>query len=533
MSGSMTTSSPLAVCLTLTQALNHASTHDEIFDASLAALAQGLSVPRSAILLFDPDGKMRFKAWRGLSNAYRAAVEGHTPWTPDTPDPQPIVVPDVTRDPSLKSFLRVFVAEGIAAMAFIPLVSVGRVIGKFMLYYGRPYELADDELQLAGLIAAQVAFAVSRTRAEDATRRSEERLQFALDAASVGTWEWDLVSQAIRWSENLERLHGLPRGTLNGTFESYEAQIHPDDRERVRASVERAIAEQSLYDCEYRVVAADGAVRWVELKGLVEYIDGHARRMTGVCMISTPRKEAELARLAVAEEANRQKDDFLGVLSHELRTPLNAIVGWVQIIKRGDLRSTEQVEHAIEVIGRNARLQAQLIEDILDVTRIAAGKVEIDRQPVLVSDVLDAVLSALLPLAEAKGILVTQEICDDMPPVLGDAKRLHQALSNVIANAIKFTPEAGRVVVSCVRHERSILLTVHDSGLGIAPDVLPLVFERFWQGDSHSGPRHGGLGLGLAITRHLIEQHGGSISASSDGIGRGSIFSITLPIINP
>ena len=157
-----TASSQIAVCLALTSAIGRTRTIEGIYAAALDALDQGLGVSRASILLFDPDGVMRFKAYRGLSDTYRSAVEGHTPWTPDSPDPQPFVVSDVASDPSLLPYLPVIRAEGIAAMAFVPLVSVGRVIGKFMLYYGEPRELGNDELQLAGVVAAQVAFALER-----------------------------------------------------------------------------------------------------------------------------------------------------------------------------------------------------------------------------------------------------------------------------------------------------------------------------------------------------------------------------------
>jgi PAS domain S-box-containing protein len=531
------TTRPIAVCLALTRAISRAETLDDIYDAALDALAQGLGVSRASILLFDADGVMRFKASRGLSEAYRQAVSGHTPWSPSTRDPQPIVVVEVTREESLRPFLQTIVDEGIAAMAFIPLVSVGRVIGKFMLYSNTPRELTVDELQLAGVVAAQVAFAVTRVRAEEAarraeehSRRSEERLRFALEASSMGTWEWDLSSQSVQWSANLDGLHGLPPGTFNGTFDSYVREIHPDDRERVLAAQRRAIEERSPYDVEYRIVAPDGSVRWVEGKGRVEVENGAPVRMTGVCIVVTRRKEAELARLAAAEEANRSKDEFLGTLSHELRTPLNAIVGWVQMLQQGDMVSPNRVAHAIEVIGRNAKLQAQLVEDILDVTRIVAGKLDIERRPLLVPQLLETVLTGLLPAAEAKRISLVRDIPNHLPPIEGDAKRLHQVLSNILANAIKFTPDGGEVRISGRVDRNVIVIDVQDSGAGMAPDFLPFVFERFRQADQRSARQHGGLGLGLAIARHLVEQHGGEIHAQSDGPGSGSTFSVSLPV---
>ncbi|MEO8481115.1 MAG: ATP-binding protein [Acidobacteriota bacterium] len=504
-------------------------TVDEIYPLALDALAAGLGVGRASILLFDADGVMRFKAYRQLSDTYRRAVEGHTPWSPDSVDPEPIVVPDVTQDASLASFLPVFQAEGIAAMAFIPLVSLGSVIGKFMLYFDAPRALDDEALELAGLIASQVAFAVARTRAEEQARRSEARLRFALDAALMGTWDWDLATNHVEWSENLPRIHGLPDGSFDGTFASYEREIHPDDRARVLASAQRAVAQGVPHDVEYRIVAPDGAIRWVEGKGLVHYEQGRPARMSGVCMVVTRRKEAELARLTAAEEASRLKDEFLATLSHELRTPLNAILGWVQMLKAGGL-TPRDAEQAIDVIGRNARLQAHLIEDILDVSRIITGKLEIDHDIVPLGQVLDAVLAGILPAAGAKRIAVSKDVPEDLPPIEGDRKRLQQIFGNVLSNALKFTPEGGTIAIRATAGPDTVELVVRDSGSGIAPEFLPYVFDRFRQADSRSTRRHGGLGLGLAIARHLMQLHGGIIAAESEGVGRGTTITFRLPI---
>jgi len=517
-----------AVCLTLTRAISGTRTVDEIYAAALDALAVGLRVERSSILLFDPDGVMRFKACRGLSAGYRAAVEGHTPWTPDSIDPQPIVVSDVTVDAALAPYRDVIDAERIAALTFIPLVSRDRVIGKFMLYYPAPYAPSADELQLARVIAAQIAFAVERTTAEEHARRNEERLRFALHAASMGTWDWDLVRNTVRWSDNLEAIHGLPPGTFDGSFSSYEREIHPDDRERVFASVRRALAEGAPHEVEYRIVAPDGTVRWCEAKGRVEYHEGQPVRMTGVCMMVTRRKEAELARLTAAEEVSRQKDDFLATLSHELRTPLNAILGWVQMLQNGSV-APERAGLAIEIIGRNAKLQAQLIEDILDVSRIITGRLEIERGPISMPHLVETVIAGMAPAAAAKQITLDARIVDTCAPISGDGQRLHQVLNNVLTNALKFTPEGGRVEVACETDGAWVQVVVRDSGAGIPAEFLPFVFDRFRQADSRTTRRHGGLGLGLAIARHLVEQHGGTMEASSEGEGRGARFTIRVP----
>jgi PAS domain S-box-containing protein len=520
---------PVSACLSLTRAISRATSPEDIYNASLDALAQALNVTRAAVLLFDANGVMRFKASRGLSRAYRDAVEGHTPWTAETLDPQTIVVSDVNKERTLESLRPVIVAEGIAAMAFIPLVSMGRVTGKFMLYYDAPYVVGDDERQLAEMIAAQVAFALERTRAEASARRSEAHLRFAFDAAAMGPWELDVANQVVTWSGLFERIHGYEPGTLSDSFDSYLQTIHAEDRERVLASVRWAIEGGKPYDIEYRVVGGDGAVRWVESKGRVEYDDGRPARVIGVCMAVTRRKEAEFARLADAHEANQLKDEFLATLSHELRTPLNAILGWIELLERDDL-SAGRVRHALDVVKRNARLQSQLIEDILDVSRIITGKLEIETQTLRIGPLVESTLTGLLPTASAKGIEVSRDIPDDLPPIEGDPKRLQQVLGNVIANAIKFTPDRGQVHVHCAVSGDRLVIDIRDSGTGIPPELMPHIFDRFRQGDSRSTRRHGGLGLGLAIARHLIELHDGDIFAHSEGAGHGTTFRIRLPI---
>ena len=525
------TSSPIATCLTLTTAISKSRTAEEIYEAALDALRAGLGVERASILLFDADGVMRFKAYRGLSDGYRRAVEGHTPWRPDSPDPRPIWISDVAMDRSCEQYAAIFAAEGIAALAFIPLISQDRVIGKFMLYYGVPTPATTQVLQLAGVIAAQVAFAVVRTRTEQQVRRSEERLRFALDAASMGTWDWDLTTNVVEWSDNLARIHGLPEGGFDGTFASYEREIHIDDRARVYASIQQALKEGIPHDVEYRLVAPDGTIRWCEGKGRVEYEDGRPARMSGGCLMVTRRKEAEMARLAAAEEASRLKDDFLATLSHELRTPLNAILGWVQMLQSGEL-TANRAKQAVDVIGRNARLQAQLIEDILDVSRIIVGKLEIERAPVSVSQLVEMVVSGIAPAADAKRLRLELTVAPELPPIEGDPKRLHQVLNNVLSNAVKFTPENGSIAVDCQADGKWLNIRIRDSGVGIPPEFLPFVFDRFRQADSRTTRAHGGLGLGLAIARHLIELHGGEISAHSGGENSGATIAIRLPV-NP
>ena len=232
---------------------------------------------------------------------------------------------------------------------------------------------------------------------------------------------------------------------------------------------------------------------------------------------------------AAAQAANRAKDEFLATLSHELRTPLNVVLGWVSMLRLGSVRD-ERRAHALEMIERNARQQAELIEDLLDVSRIVTGKLRLQLRPVPLWPIVSAVVESLRPSADAKGIILTTPPSRDAGTIRGDADRLQQVAWNLIANAIKFTPADGSVSVDLKRDESRVVLTVSDTGIGIPGEFLPNVFERFRQADSSTTRTHGGVGLGLAIVRHLVELHGGSIEAHSAGPGYGATFVVKFPL---
>jgi PAS domain S-box-containing protein len=253
------------------------------------------------------------------------------------------------------------------------------------------------------------------------------------------------------------------------------------------------------------------------------------------------RREAEQKRLALlareqearqdAEAANRLKDEFLATLSHELRTPLNAIMGWAHLLRTGTLDEATAAR-AMETIDRNAKAQNQLINDILDVSRIITGKLHLAMQPLELAPVVEAALETLRPAAEAKKIRLEASLEPAAGTLSGDPDRLQQVVWNLLSNAIKFTPKGGRVQVRLRRVDAQAVIVVADSGPGISPEFLPHVFERFRQGDASTTRSHVGLGLGLAIVRHLVELHGGTVEASSPGEGQGSTFSVRLPLIN-
>ena len=230
-----------------------------------------------------------------------------------------------------------------------------------------------------------------------------------------------------------------------------------------------------------------------------------------------------------AEEANRTKDDFLATVSHELRTPLTAILGWSSILRTGSLTPEKQAR-ALETVERSARAQAQIVDDLLDISRIVAGRMRLDMQPVRLEPVVEAALDTVRPSAAARDIRIETQLEPGAGPVKGDAQRLQQVAWNLLTNAIKFTPDGGRVGLRLRRVEDHVELQVTDSGKGIDPAFLPHVFERFRQADGSSTRRYGGLGLGLAIVRHLVEMHGGTVQAYSEGEGHGSSFTLRLPL---
>jgi signal transduction histidine kinase len=237
--------------------------------------------------------------------------------------------------------------------------------------------------------------------------------------------------------------------------------------------------------------------------------------------------EQERAGRVLAEQVNAAKDEFLAIVSHELRSPLTAIAGWAHILRRG--ASQEDFDKGLEVIEQSARVQAKLIEDLLDISRITSGTVSLELQPVESRRIIDEAVEAVRPAADAKRIRIRKVLDLSAGPLAGDPDRLQQVMVNLLSNAVKFTPEGGRVEVTLQRRGEHAEISVADNGIGIPADFLPHVFERFRQADAAMHSRYGGLGLGLAIVKHLVELHGGSISAASEGEGRGATFVLRLP----
>ncbi len=229
-----------------------------------------------------------------------------------------------------------------------------------------------------------------------------------------------------------------------------------------------------------------------------------------------------------AEVANRLKDEFLATLSHELRTPLNAVLGWTSLVRSTAMDEARRAR-ALETIERNALLQQKIVEDLLDVSKIIAGQLRLEKEPIPFRPIVEAAVESIRPTAGAKNVRVTLELDDDPAIVIGDQRRLQQIVWNLLSNSVKFTPDGGSIRVALAVTEACVELVVADTGIGISPEFLPHVFERFRQGDARTSRAHGGLGLGLAIVRHLTEMHGGTVAAVSAGEGKGATFVVRLP----
>ena len=388
-------------------------------------------------------------------------------------------------------------------------------------------------------VANTIANAIERKQIEKNLSDSNERFQLVTRATNDAIWDWNLQTNNIWWNNAVMTMFGYTPDEKETTSEWWYEHIHPADRERIVSGIHAVIdSGGENWSDEYRFACSDGTYKYIFDRGFAIHRDGKPIRMLGAMQDITDRKHIETERehllssekdaRAEAEKANRLKDEFLATLSHELRTPLSSILGWSRLLKDGKI-AAEQTSRAIETIERNAKAQSQLIEDILDVSRITSGKLRLDVRPVELDSVIEMAIESIRPAAEAKNIRL-QRIIDSNAIVSGDPERLQQIIWNLLSNSIKFTPKEGRVQIKLERINSHVEISVADNGIGIDSEILPYVFERFRQSDSSTTRKYGGLGLGLAIVRHLVELHGGTIHAESEGVNKGAEFIVKLPV---
>jgi PAS domain S-box-containing protein len=412
---------------------------------------------------------------------------------------------------------------------------------------------------LFGLTAAQAeAHRRTETAAQSlrvsasALRASESRFRRLVDSNLIGVVFSTLDGRVLDGNDEYFRIVGRKREDVQRGDIRWDTMTPPEFREIDKRAVDELLATGVCTPFEKEFERPEGT-RVPVLVG-VAMLEGSEDETVAMYLDLTARKEAEreiirakevaeAARVnaeqaqaaaetarAQAEEASRLKDDFLATVSHELRTPLNAILGWAQLLRGGTHDDPQELNHGLETIERSAKAQAQLIDDLLDVSRIVAGKLRLDVKVVELTRVIEAALASVRPAGDAKGVRITHVLDPDASLVNGDADRLQQIVWNLLSNAVKFTPRGGMVQVVLRRDESQAQLVVSDTGVGIRGTFLPHVFERFRQADASTTRRFGGLGLGLGIVRHLTELHGGTVRAESDGDGKGSTFIVTLPL---
>lgn len=402
--------------------------------------------------------------------------------------------------------------------------------------------LTYDEAGAPAMLLGVVMNITKRKVAEERIKTANYRFRVAEEAAQGFNYEWNLVTGAVTRSESIERVLGYPREALAQTWQAWAELVHPDDLTRKTDAETVAFLrnfQQETLSQEYRVRHRDGHYVWVMERALIIRDErDEAYRVIGQIMDVTARKEAEVERerllaqeqqaRATAEAATRAKDEFLAVVSHELRNPLNAILGYTRMARTQAHDQAAVVRHC-EIVERSAKMQQQLIEDLLDTARIISGKLKIEAALTDLRLVLEDALSVVLPAASAKQIDVVSRLGDEPQLVIGDAARLQQVAWNLLQNAIKFTPSGGRVELRLERDHEQVYIVVSDSGQGIEPEFLNAVFDRFSQRDMARTRRHGGLGLGLALVKDLVALHGGTVTVTSAGTGQGATFTITLP----
>jgi PAS domain S-box-containing protein len=691
---------------------------EAVYQTALRVVQEALSVERASLLVFDAGGAMRFVAWSGLSDRYRMAVDGHSPWAIDETAAMPLLVADVEQEPSLAAFLPMLRAEAVRALAFVPLQFGTRLLGKFVLYYQEPHAFSDAEIGVVQQIADHVAFALEhhrvavelesrlvverelRCRAEtDAALReaNERRLSLAMGAGRLGAWDWDIAANVVKWSSETAMIHGIDVGAFDGSMETVKRFVHRADRDRFAETVGAALAApDSEYSIEYRIVRTDGALRWLGAQGrVIVDADGRPTRMIGVCRDVTARKRAEEASqflasasrvfattlapetviqnlvhlvvpriadwcilqtieadghlklleiahansgltglvrtlltrwpsrpehvgsaasvaasgrsqliprvtpemlaaradddpeqlamlremrcesaiavplkargrtlgvltlvssdperiydeadLRVAEDfasraslaidnarlyvrarsAVQTRDEMIAFVSHDLRDPLQSIAAAAATL-RLQPHSAEDAE-SLESIALASAQMGRLVQDLLDISLIEAGRLPLERESVCLAELIAETQRLLAPQIRAKGAHVETRLSSSLPRLWIDRHRTLQVLLNLMSNALKFGPHGVAVTMGAEAEDDAVRVSVRDSGAGIVHEHIDHVFERFWRADRGAGS---GSGLGLAVARGIVEAHGGRIGVTSHP-GAGSTFFFTMPL---
>ncbi|HEY2906017.1 MAG TPA: PAS domain S-box protein [Vicinamibacterales bacterium] len=553
---------------------------DAVLDGAMA-LAREL-VAADAYAIWRQDTYARewcTEASLGLSDELKADILATFPDDlEELPFTEPLAIDDADSAPLLERRRQAYERSGIRGVLIVPLTIRGRRSGTFVFYSKHRHAFDVVEVQTARAIGNLAAAAMTTAELYEEQRKSREQADFLVQVGAT-------LAGSLDYTETLTLLAHLAVPKIadwcaidlvedDGTLRRLALAQVDEEKVRLAATVQeryydpaspftadsvvktgRSVILPHVSDAMLSASArGDGErLRLVRALGLVSYmcvpITAHTRVVGAMSFVSAESRRhftdqdlrfveqvASRAGLAIenarayveARDANRLKDEFLATLSHELRTPLNTLLGYARMLSEGVIPAAKQ-RRAVEIIERNATSLSQIVADVLDVSRIISGKLRLELQPADLPSIIREALETVRPAADAKTlrIVIALESLDSI--VQADAQRLQQVIWNLMSNAVKFTPQGGRIDVRLRQDDADVVIEVADSGIGIAADFLPYVFDRFRQADSRFSREHGGLGLGLAIARHIIEMHGGQIDVASEGSGKGSTFCVRLP----
>jgi PAS domain S-box-containing protein len=563
---------------------------DAVLSATIGLARQVFSADGYALWRGDHRGIWKVVQSFGISEEFSARIiaAGETqPGGHRVPFSQPLIVSDVGTTPIIADMREAYAREGIVSLIAFPLLIRGERCGTMVFYSRRLREFPNVDVQVGAALANIAAAALTTAELYDAQRQAREaadharqRAAFLAEAgAALGAsldYEATLTAVArlavptiadwcavdvVNDDGGLQRLAVAHVDPLKVEMARTLEERYPSDpntpggiREVIRTGkpafmsrIPQALLDAAARDDEHRHIINElnltsymcvPLVAHGQTLGAITFVSAESGREYGDDDLRFVRELAARASLAVenarsyarANDASRLKDEFLATLSHELRTPLNAVLGYARMLRLGST-PPDKTKASLEVVERNANALKQIIEDVLDISRIVAGRLRLNVEPVDVPAIVHESCATVMPAADAKGVRVEVIVDPLTTPISGDADRLQQVVWNLLSNAIKFTPRGGRVQVRLSRVNSHVELAVCDTGRGIAPDFLPFVFERFRQADATFSREQGGLGLGLAIAKQLTELHGGTLSAASGGLGQGSTFTVTLPLM--